>query len=140
MDQVHRQIKVILYLAENAQEFIFVHIPKTNMGDNPLRQKNWPYHFFLGTTPISCIHLYILHTLVYLAYTCISCIHLYILYTLVYLVYICISCIHLYILYTLVYLVFTCYRFLNGFYLYLKHNYILKNTYHYCITYLVIYI
>jgi hypothetical protein len=26
-------------LAENAQEFIFVHIPKKNMGDNPLRQK-----------------------------------------------------------------------------------------------------
>ena len=53
MDQVHRQVSVILYLAENAQEFIFVHIPKTNMGDNPLRQKiNWPYHFFLGATPM----------------------------------------------------------------------------------------
>jgi hypothetical protein len=26
-------------LAENAQESIFVHIPKKNMGDNPLRQK-----------------------------------------------------------------------------------------------------
>jgi hypothetical protein len=100
----------------------------------------WVLRLYLVYTCISCIHLYILHTLVYLAYTCISCIHLYILYTLVYLVYICISCIHLYILYTLVYLVFTCYRFLNGFYLYLKHNYILKNTYHYCITYLVIYI
>jgi hypothetical protein len=51
MDQVHRQVSVILYLAKNAQEFIFVHIPKKNMGDNPLRQ-NWPYHFFLGATPM----------------------------------------------------------------------------------------
>jgi hypothetical protein len=36
MDQVHRQVSVILYLAENAQELIFVHIPKKNTGDNPL--------------------------------------------------------------------------------------------------------
>jgi hypothetical protein len=52
MDQVHRQVSVILYLAENAQELIFVHIPKNYTGDNPLRKKNWPYHFFLGATPM----------------------------------------------------------------------------------------
>jgi hypothetical protein len=40
-------------LAENAQEFIFVHIPKKNMGDNPLRPKNiGRTTFFLGATPM----------------------------------------------------------------------------------------
>jgi hypothetical protein len=40
-------------LAENAQEFIFVHIPKTNMGDNPLRPKQiGRTTFFLGATPM----------------------------------------------------------------------------------------
>jgi hypothetical protein len=40
-------------LAENAQEFIFVHIPKKNMGDNPLRQKKiGRATFFLGATPM----------------------------------------------------------------------------------------
>jgi hypothetical protein len=40
-------------LAENAQEFIFVHIPKTNMGDNPLRTKKiGRTTFFLGATPM----------------------------------------------------------------------------------------
>jgi hypothetical protein len=53
MDQVHRLVSVILYLAENAQEFIFVHIPNKNTGDNPLRQKKiGRTTFFLGATPM----------------------------------------------------------------------------------------
>ena len=47
MDQVHRQVSVIFYLAENAQEFIFVHIPKKIWEITPSDKKNWPYHFFL---------------------------------------------------------------------------------------------
>jgi hypothetical protein len=40
-------------LAENAQEFIFVHIPNKNTGDNPLRQKKiGRTTFFLGATPM----------------------------------------------------------------------------------------
>jgi hypothetical protein len=35
-------------LAENAQEFIFVHIPKKKIWEiTPSDKKNWPYHFFL---------------------------------------------------------------------------------------------
>jgi hypothetical protein len=40
-------------LAENAQEFIFVHIPNKNTGDNPFRQKKiGRTTFFLGATPM----------------------------------------------------------------------------------------
>jgi hypothetical protein len=40
-------------LAENAQEFIFMHIPNKNMGDNPLRQKKiGRTTFFFGATPM----------------------------------------------------------------------------------------
>jgi hypothetical protein len=40
-------------LAENAQEFIFVHIPNKNTGDNPLRQKQiGRTSFVLGATPM----------------------------------------------------------------------------------------
>ena len=58
MDQVHRQVSVILYLAENAQELIFVHIPKKNAGDKPLRKKKiGRTTFFLGATPMSYMHV-----------------------------------------------------------------------------------
>jgi hypothetical protein len=50
MNQVYRYVNVILYLAENAQEFIFVYIPKRNTGDNPHRTT-----FFLGATPMKCM-------------------------------------------------------------------------------------
>ena len=40
-------------MAENAQEFIFVSIPKKNTGNNPLRQKKiGRTTFFLGATPM----------------------------------------------------------------------------------------
>jgi hypothetical protein len=45
-------------LAENAQEFIFVHIPNKNTGDNPLRQKKiGRTTSFLGATPMLCGYL-----------------------------------------------------------------------------------
>jgi hypothetical protein len=43
-------------LAENAQEFIFVHIPKKNMGDNPLQPKNIASHF---TAILTCAAYFI---------------------------------------------------------------------------------
>jgi hypothetical protein len=40
-------------LAENAQELIFVHIPKKNTGDNLLRKKKiGRTTIFLGATPM----------------------------------------------------------------------------------------
>jgi hypothetical protein len=46
-------------LAENAQEFIFVHIPNKNTGDNPLRQKQiGRTTFFLGATPMHFVYGY----------------------------------------------------------------------------------
>ena len=47
------RVSVILYLDENAQEFIVVHIPKkNNTGDNPSDKKNGRTTFFLGATPM----------------------------------------------------------------------------------------
>jgi hypothetical protein len=53
-------------LAENAQEFIFVHIPNKNTGDNPLRQKKFGRTtFFLGATPMdtSLFYLFVFYSI-----------------------------------------------------------------------------
>ena len=57
--QVYRQVSVILYLAENAQELIFVHIPKRNTGDNPHRKKKLAVPLFFQVLRLCNRHVII---------------------------------------------------------------------------------